>query len=524
MVPKIKSISEIESILKTRVKEVPLSKIPHYEKLKGVKEAAEMIKKAIDKNEFISVIGDYDVDGITSSAIMTKFFKDIGYKKFEILIPDRFREGYGISPKILERMNPETSLVVTVDNGITGYEAFDILKEKGIRTILTDHHTPKKDEKGNDLIPEADIVINPKVAFDYEMKEICGAQVAWYLIAGLKNEAGFEINLADYLDYLSLAIIADIMPLIDMNRTLVIAGLERVRKGEKPFSKVLTESFPKIDSTIVAFQIAPRLNATGRLEKADKALRFLLSESYEEARVLFQELSAINENRKEIQEEIKETIEPIIYDRFVFAVGDFHPGIVGIIASRLVEQYKKPCIVFNKKNGILKGSGRSLGNVDLFRLINPLKELYVKFGGHPGACGISIREEDFEIFAKTLDERSKRLFREEDYFIDEHIIGEIDFSLINEELLKVLERYEPYGFGNPLPVFITRNVKVEEKEIIKGKFLKIFLNKDGTVTEGIIFEKPEIGERISLLKYNVRRGFYGNPNLIIKEILQKTEK
>ena len=519
MVPKIKSISEIESILKSRVKEIPLNKIPHYEKLKGVVEASKLIREVVDKNGLITVIGDYDVDGITSSAIMTRFFKDIGYEKFEVLIPDRFKEGYGISPKILERMNPDTSLVITVDNGITGYEAFEILKEKGIRTVLTDHHTPKKDEKGKDLIPEADIVINPKVAFDYEMKEICGAQVAWYLMAGLKNEAGFEINLADYLDYLSLAIIADVMPLIDMNRALVTAGLERIRKGEKPFSKVLAESFPKIDSTIVAFQIAPRLNATGRLEKADKALKFLLAESYEEAKNLFAELSAINEDRKEIQEEIKETIEPIIYDRFVFAIGDFHPGIVGIVASRLVEEHKKPCIVFNRKDGILKGSGRSLGNVDLFRLINPLKELYVRFGGHPGACGISIKEEMFETFAKVIDERSKELFREEDYFIDEHIIGEIDFSLISEELLNVLEKYEPYGFGNPLPVFITKNVKIETKEIIKDKFLKMLLNQDGVITEGIIFDKPKVGEKISLIKYNVRRGFYGNPNLIIKEIL-----
>ena len=518
MLRKINSINEIEEILKERVKEIPLNKIPHYGKLKGVREASFLIKETIKENKFITVIGDYDVDGITSSAIMTKFFKDIGYEKFEVLIPDRFKEGYGISPKILERMNPETSLVITVDNGITGYEAFHILKEKKIKTVLTDHHTPKKDEKGNIIIPEADIIINPKAAFDYEMKEICGAEVAWYLVAGLKNESGFNVDLKDYFDYLALAIIADVMPLIDMNRSLVIVGLHQIQEGMKPFSRVLKEMFPKIDSSVVAFQIAPRLNATGRLGKADKALKFLLASSYAEAYEFFSELTNLNELRKELQDDIKETMEPIVYDRFVFAVGDYHPGIIGIVASKLVEKYKKPCIIFNKNNGILKGSGRSLGNVDLFKLINPLKELYVKFGGHPGACGVSIKEEMFETFAKTVDKRSKELFNEKDYFIEENVVGEIDFELIDENLLKTLEKYEPYGFGNPTPLFVTRNIKIEAKEIIKDKFLKMILNKGGYIVEGIIFEKLNMKKNIKKLKYSVKRGFYGNPSLIIKDI------
>jgi single-stranded-DNA-specific exonuclease len=370
------------------------------------------------------------------------------------------------------------------------------------------------------LIPKADIVINPKVSFDYHMKEICGAEVAWYLLAGLKNEAGFDINLVDYLDYLVLAIISDVMPLIDMNRALVKAGLEFLNKGLKPFSKVLVKNFQKIDSTVIAFQIAPRLNATGRLKKAELALNFLVADSYTQANYIYQELNVLNEDRKEIQEEIKESIEPIEYDRFVFAIGEYHSGVSGIIASKIVEKYKKPAIVFSKKDGILKGSGRSLGNVDLFKLINPLKDIYVTFGGHPGACGISIREEDFDRFAEIIDERSKELFSEEDYFIEEHIIGEIDFHLINEEMLELLEKYEPYGFGNPLPLFVTKDVNVEDVQIIKEKFLKMFLDKDGFLLEGIIFELPEkeVQKKLSSIKYNVRKNYFGNPSLILKEI------
>ena len=520
-IPKIESLKEIEEILKNRIKDIPISQIPHYLKLTNTKEAALLIREYIKNNRFITIIGDYDVDGIVSSAILTKFFKEIGYKNFEVLIPNRLKEGYGISLKILERMNPLTELVITVDNGITGYEAFEELKRRGIKTILTDHHTPKKDENGKEIIPNADIVINPKVSFDYHMKEICGAEVAWYLLAALKNEGGFKIDLKDYLDYLSIAIIADVMPLIDMNRALVIAGLNKMRMKEKPFSKVLIERFGKIDSSTIAFQVAPRLNATGRLDKADKALSFLLTDSYEEAVALFEELNSLNESRKEIQNEAKANLNPIIYDRFVFAIGEFHPGVAGIIASKFVEEYKKPCIVFNEKDGILKGSGRSLGNVDLFKLINPLKDLYITFGGHPGACGISIEKKNFEKFAQILDTESKKMFKEEDYFIDENVIGEIDFTLINKELLRIIEKYEPYGFGNPMPIFITRNVEIEKKQIIKEKFLKMFLNQKGIITEAIIFKKPEVGNRLKLIKYSVKRKYYGEgrPSLVIKELI-----
>ena len=519
---KISTLEELDRILRERVKDLPLSKIPHYSKLNGVNEASRMIKKAIRNNEFITVIGDYDVDGIVSSVIMKKFFDRIGYKNYEIIIPDRFKEGYGISPLILERVNPETSLIITVDNGITGYEAFDILSKTSVKTILTDHHMPKTDEKGNMIIPKADIIINPKVAFDYELKDICGAEVAWYLLAGLKNEAGFNIDLGEFLDYLALAIIADVMPLIDMNRALVIAGLNRIKKGKKPFSRILIENFKNIDSNVIAYQIAPRINAAGRLGMAGLAFNFLSAGTYEEAYRMYCGLTSLNEERKKIQEDIQEEIKPIVYDRFVFAIGEYHSGVTGIIASKLVEKYKKPCIVFNRdETGILKGSGRSLGNIDLFRLINPLKDLYVTFGGHPGACGISIEEKDFENFAQKIDERSKILFKEEDYFIEENILGEIDFKLVKKEgFLEILEKYEPYGNnGNPVPVFVTKKVKPVKTEIIKNKFIKGIFEQSGYYLEGIMFDLVDLNKSGKYqLKYSVKRNYFSNPNLIIKDI------
>ena len=451
----IRSIDEIRDILKNQTNDIPLSNIPHYTKLKNVKRGAKLINEAIKNNGFITVVADYDVDGVTSGAVIHKVFKEIGYDNFEIIIPNRFTDGYGISPKIIERINPDTELVITVDNGITAFEAFDILKEKGIKTVLTDHHMPVLNERGEMLLPKADVIINPKVGFDYEIKDICGAKVAWYLIATLKNEFRYKINLGDYLEYLAVATIADVMPLIDLNRAIVKSGLKRIETSDKPFVQVLKNTFNKIDSYTVAFQIAPRINASGRLGLADNAFKFLISESYTEALNYFNKLDTVNEERKEIQEDILNNIEPIEYDRFIFAIGEYHAGVVGIIASRLVELYKKPAIVFNKKEGLLKGSGRSLGNVDLYRLINPLKEYYETFGGHPGACGISVKEEKFEEFAEVLDARSKEFYEEKDYFIPENVIGYIDFDLINEELLKVLEEFEPYGYGNPTPIFVS---------------------------------------------------------------------
>jgi single-stranded-DNA-specific exonuclease len=502
---------KIKKILSNRIEEISSLSIPHFLLLDDIQKASKRIKKAIENNEKIVIVGDYDVDGVCSSAIMKEFFDVLGYE-IEVVIPNRFIHGYGLSLKLLDIIKAD--LIITVDNGITSIEAVEECKKRGIDVIITDHHTPFE------VLPNAYAIVNPKTSSDFPFKEICGAEVAWYLCAAIKHEMKVDFDLRYFSDVLAIAIIADVMPLNHMNRVLVVMGLKRLNKAIKPFSKAIKKFFNKdLTSEDIAYQVAPRLNAAGRMKSANLAYKFLISKDEDEAYRLFLELDELNNLRKEEENKILNEVEIDDGDDFLIISGDFHEGVVGIIASRLVSRYKKPAIVFCEEDGVLKGSGRSLGNIDIFELVKKCEEYLEGFGGHKLACGLKIKKENLKNLKEDLNLHIKK-YNKDDFFIEDFVLGELPFSEIDFELLDILKSFEPYGEGNPKPKFIA-SADVLNVQNLKDNHYKLILKQNDTILPAILFRYDgDISEKITF-KFSIsENNYYGREiQLIIEEIL-----
>ena len=472
---------EIKTILSSKIEEISPKEIPHFSLLKNIDIATKRVVKAIQNREKIVVVGDYDVDGVTSTTIINQFFKIINYP-LQIIIPNRFNDGYGLTPKLMEKI-PKCNLIITVDNGISSYEAGKICKLRGIDLIITDHHTPTYP------FPEAYTIIDPKQEGEtFPFVEICGAEVVWYLCASLKTALNLKIDMREFLDYLVLAIIADVMPLNNINRTLVKMGLQKLSKSQKPFALILKEVLNKenFSSEDIGFNIAPKLNSAGRIKSADIAFKFLNSETLLEARKYYEQLNETNNYRKEIEKEITEiSIENSNGKHFIIASGDFHEGVIGIVASRLVHHYKLPAIVFSEKGEILKGSGRSLGDVNIYNLISKCSEFLEGFGGHKLACGLSLKKDNLKKFIEKIDNETS-LIPKDNFYFDEFVLGEISLSECDFELLQIIQMFEPYGEGNPKPKFKSK-VRIENVRNLKDNHYKLIFEQNGVYKEGILF-------------------------------------
>ena len=507
---------KIKQLLSSNIIEIKPSEIPHFEKLKNLDVAVNRITKAIHNKEKIVLVGDYDVDGVTASTIVYQFFKKIDYP-IQIIIPNRFEDGYGLTPKIMDKID-KCDVLITVDNGISSYEASEICKKRNIDLIITDHHTPTYP------LPEAFCIVNPKQKDEtFPFVEICGAEIAWYLCAGLNKKLNTKIDMREFLDYLVLAIIADVMPLTHMNRILVKMGLSKLSKSDKPFGLVLKEFFNQdyFSSEDIAFNIAPRLNSAGRIESAMNAFNFLNASTPQQAREYFDILNQTNNYRKDLEKEItKICIESNQNNDFIIASGAFHEGVVGIVASRLVHHFHKPAIVFSEKDGVLKGSGRSLGDVHLYELIDKCREFTIGFGGHKLACGLSIYKKDLEKFKEKINQETKKLPKEY-FYLDEFILGEIPLSECDFELLNILKSFEPYGEGNPKPKFKSK-VKIENIRNLKDNHFKLIVSQNGVYKDGIIFRYDgEFYEECEIIFGLSENNFNGNSNiqLMIEKII-----
>lgn len=453
-----------------------------------MQKATERIVRAIRNNEKITVIGDYDVDGVTSTTLMRLFFEEIGYP-VSWIIPNRFKDGYGLSANIIPRIE-ETDLAITVDNGISATYAAKLCAEIGIDLIITDHHLlPPK-------LPEAYAIIDqkqPECMFPYD--DVCGAQIAWYLIASLKNALQVKIDMMSYLELAAIAIIADMMPLRHINRTMVIAGLQLLSKSNRPAIRAYREYAQKesLNSEDIGFFLAPLLNSAGRMDDASYAVDFLTAANIYDARVRLQRLVDFNEARKATESEItKEALAKA--DRhasvIVVAAEAWHEGVVGIVAARVARAMKKPCIVLSKnEEGILKGSGRSFGSCDLFALVDKTRHLLEKFGGHAAAVGLSLEETNLQPFIDALqkyyDTMEKQTAEE-----DPDIVGVLHFKDISFSLTGLLKQFEPYGHGNPVPKFLTRNVNILQANKMgkEGNHLRFLFEQDGISHQGVQFK------------------------------------
>ena len=433
-----------------------LSQIPNPALLQDATKSAKKIAQAIRENKRITLVGDYDVDGVSSTAIMVDFFRQIPYP-LEAIIPNRFTDGYGVSPNVLNRVDAD--LVITVDNGIAAVGAAQICKERNIELIITDHHTP------SEILPEAFAIVDPKLSTcEYPFKEICGAQVAWLLLALVKKELNLAIDMKQFLDILAIAIIADIMPLIDINRTLVKEGLKLIMNSNRPSSVIIRDFLNKsvVTSEDIAFQIAPRINSAGRLEDASIALEFFTATSTAKAYKQFELLGKLNDLRKATEAECtQEAMESASGEDDVIVVWgkNWHEGVVGIVAARLVEKFARPAIVLSCENGVAKGSARSIGEVSIYELIKENEHLLTKFGGHKMAAGLGLLEEDIDAFRIAINKTASKL-DPDDFIPKDTVMGILSSDDIDMELLNLLESFEPFGEANHRPRFLLKDAEV----------------------------------------------------------------
>ncbi|MGX3045005.1 single-stranded-DNA-specific exonuclease RecJ [Helicobacter sp. T3_23-1056] len=566
--------TKIREILHNRNKKwdyTSLSSLPNPYTLKDCELASQCLAKAIAKHKQILIIGDYDVDGIVASVVMMRFFYALGYANVRYIIPNRFRDGYGVSKQILEQ-NP-SEIVITVDNGINAFEAADFCAKQKRTLIITDHHLPKMQES-KQILPNADFVINPMQSdCGFPQKEICGALVAWYLCAGIKialqknlqnnlqenlqentqknaqenlhknlhkhlqanpqkssatassqanpneleSSAIKSLDLAPLLEFVMLATIADMMPLKHINKTIVLYGIKRLKTSHFPCINALKSLLktPFITASDISFSITPLLNAAGRMGEGRIASEFLLDSS----EVSLGMLKSINDERKKCA---KDTLESALknlqtYPSALIALGQWNEGVLGIVASKLAKQFNKCAFVLTKthKDGcqnpadenlkeqdlqkqslraqdlaewdlgaqdlagqnlanenitILKGSARSVGNANVVDLLSGAQDMMENFGGHKNAAGLTLKAERYEDFCAYVE--GYKTTDISDMAECDECLGEIDSREIGVELLEILECFEPYGQGNPKPIFIA-TLQVECVEIIKEVHRKI---------------------------------------------------
>ncbi|MCH5184661.1 MAG: single-stranded-DNA-specific exonuclease RecJ [Oscillospiraceae bacterium] len=440
-----------------------ISHIHHPMGLKDVEKAAEIIKKHIDAKNRITVYGDYDVDGITSTALMYMFLKELD-ANVDYYIPDRFDEGYGMNiPAINKLIKNGTKLIITVDCGITAVAETSFAKLKQVDVIITDHHTCKE------KLPEADAVINPKQpGCEYPFKELAGVGVAFKVILALA--VSYNLKASDYFnkycEIVTVGTIADVVPLLDENRIIVDKGLSMLQntrfKGIKALIEIAGIADKDITSTSVSFAIAPRINAAGRMGDAKLAVRLLLSEDDNEAYSLAKELNDANIKRQNTEVEIyNEAIDMIASDCdfeknkvIVLCKKGWHDGVIGIVASKICDLYSRPCILITyDDNFSAKGSGRSIEGFNLFDALAGCGDILSNFGGHAIAAGLSLNPDDTEEFKNRINEYANRVLTAEKMKTNIKIDSEIMPEYVTGKSARVLAKLEPFGVGNPKPVF-----------------------------------------------------------------------
>ena len=518
----------LEKLLLARHLNNPYSKLanmPKPDSFKDIKKATARVKLAIQNKEQITIVGDYDVDGVVSTTIMVDFFRKINYP-VNYIIPNRFKHGYGLSPKIVDEI--DKGLVITVDNGISAYEASLLLEKKNIDLIITDHHTV------GEKIPHALAIINTKQKdCTFPFKEICGAQIAWYFCAAIKKELELDISMTQFMDILCIAIVADIMPMTSLNYTMVKYGLQMFKKSTRPALVQLKESLSKqiYTSDDIGFFIAPKLNSAGRLEDASIALEFLLSKDNFSAQNNLDYLNELNESRKTIQNHITTAaMNSINKDDKVIVVWNenWHEGVIGIVASKLCHAFKRPAFVFCVgENGIAKGSARANSNINLHTMISSTSELLLGFGGHKNAAGMALKAENLEEFSRNLNKFLES--SDEALYINAKTIGELNVQSVDMDFLNLIEQHEPYGQENLKPIFTITDANIIKKELFgrEKNHLKLHLESDGFYYEAIMFGETKVeGNIISLIVSLNKNEFRGRctTQFLIQEILSYKTK
>ncbi|MDO5362382.1 MAG: single-stranded-DNA-specific exonuclease RecJ [Eubacteriales bacterium] len=516
-----------------------LDDLPSPWLLKDIEKAVGILEKKIHDHVKIRIIGDYDIDGVTSTYILLKGLKRVG-AEVDTYIPDRVADGYGIRAHLIEKAAEDgVDTIVTCDNGIAAAQEIQTAKEKGLTVIITDHHEIpyRETENGRELIlPLADAVINPKQPdCCYPNKKICGAVVAFKLITALYDRFGIsETELEDYLELAAIATVGDVMDLQGENRILVKEGLKRLAETKNKGLRALIHTNglggSRITSYHVGFVLGPCINASGRLDTAARSLALLNTEDEDEAARLAGDLTALNESRKALTEKGKEdAIEQVETtelknDRvLVVYLPDCHESLAGIIAGRIREKYNKPSFVLTKGETCVKGSGRSIEGYSMFEELVKCAELMVQFGGHPMAAGLSVEEENVDLLRRRLNENCT--LTEEDLRPKVTIDVPMPISYITKNLVEEISLLEPFGKGNTKPLFAQKNLRVLESRIL-GKNRNVaklrLMDETSAVIDGMYFGEAEefirfakSRETISVTYYPEINRYMGKENLQI---------
>ncbi len=510
---------------------------PVYENLhspKAMKDillAVDIIKRKIQENKKVRIIGDYDVDGIISVFILYTALKKCG-ANVDYEIPDRIKDGYGINKNIVKAAYDEgIDTIITCDNGISAIDQIQYAKDLGLTVIVTDHHdVPFVEEDGlrTFISSQADAIINPKqIECEYEFKSICGAGVAFKLMEALYEELRMDKEECyKLIEFVAIATVCDVVDLIDENRIFVKNGLGMLNNTENIGIKALKKASGLEDKEITAyhlgFVIGPCLNASGRLDSAKKGLELLLMEDDEEAEKLAQEIVDLNDARKNMTKEgvdrainIIDSTEIINDKILVVYIPDIHESLAGIVAGRVKEKYNKPTIILTKSEEGVKGSARSIEEYNMFEGLLACKELLDKFGGHPMAAGLSLQEDKIDMLRKNLNDKCE--LTDEDLTRKIMIDESLPLEYLNINLIEELEVLEPFGKGNSKPVFGVRDVKVakamllgKDKNVLK---LRLLTNNNFTI-DAMIFNDLEKFENKVIEKYGNEglENLYNKPN------------
>ena len=497
--------------------------------------AVERILAAIEKKEKIVIYSDYDCDGIPGGALLHDFFRAIGYEHFQNYIPHRHTEGYGLNNAAIEKLaEGGANVIITVDCGITDVEQVALANSLGVDMIVTDHHLPQAQ------LPEALAVINPKRADStYPFDGLCGGGVAFKLTQALLARGNFNLPAGRekwWLDMAGLSTMADMVPLTGENRAIARYGLLVLRKNKRPGLQQLFRLMKVEQSYLteddVGYMLAPRVNAASRMDAPEDAFKLLTTSDPIEAGTLAAHLNKLNDERKGVVastvKEVKRRIAHLGEPREVIVMGnpDWRPGLLGLVANSLMEEYSRPVFLWGREGGaVIKGSCRSDGSVNVVELMTETKELFVDFGGHRLSGGFSLTQERVHVFEQELIAAYLRV-KEHAAVEEEFLDGTLTIDEISDDLCRELEKLAPFGEGNPKPRFLLQNVELAGAARFgkENKHLKLsFRNSGGRTTDAIGFFWPEertfsVGEKISLVASLERSFFRGRPEVRLRLI------
>ena len=467
--------------------------------------AAARLARAVRRSEPLVVYGDYDADGLTAASLLTQFFQELGLP-CTTYIPDRLTEGYGLNQQALEKLAAQASLLVTVDCGVSDVAEVAWARDHGLEVIVTDHHELPPE------LPPALAVVNPKRAGEaYPFEMLAGVGVALLLALGvrarLREEGWFkthpEPNLRGYLDLVALGTAADVVPILGENRILVREGLKVLGETRRPGLLALKEVAGMNGKTVsfrdLCFRLAPRINAAGRLGQALGALQLLLATDLNQARSQARILNELNRRRQSLEGEVLEQAKGLIRQqaldrRPVMVLGreGWHPGVLGIVAARLAEEFHRPVALVGLKEGIGKGSGRSIPGYHLFQGLEACRQYFLKFGGHEAAAGFVIRQENLAALQADLEETFLAQTGEVRLRPTLKVDAAVEFSDLDQGFYQHLERLRPFGPGNPEPVFMCEGVECLTSRVVGERHLKVQLSQGGVVMEAIAFDQAPL--------------------------------